>query len=281
MVTTMPQEHLLKKLISLGLTGYEAKVYLAMVGRNSLTASEIAQFSGVPRQRVYDVLNSLHLKGLCVEVPGKVVRYYASKPKDALLSMLVERNREFQKKLEEMRETALLLADELTLLKDREERNDSGDMVKVFIHPNQILRKYDEMLLEVEEEVLSMARLPYVQAMAEETYEKVKKGVEVRFLIDEEVLKKEPRMIEAIFRLYGNHEHRFLAGVPLKCSIFDRKKVLLNLTVNGYKGIIGVFIENWQLAEALRILFETLWERAQTAEEKKKEIQMAIAEVRT
>ena len=276
----MPYEHLLKKLIALGLTGYEAKVYLSMLGRNSLTASEISRLSGVPRQRTYDVLNSLHIKGLCVEVPGEVMKYHASEPEEALLGMLVDRNREFQRRLEEQREIAVSLAREIEFSKEKaEDPEDPSKAIQVFVHRDQMLRKYDEMLLGAEEEVLGMARLPYIQARAEKTYEKVKEGVRIRFLIDEEVLEKEPAMIEAIFRLYGDHEHRFIRDVPLKCYIFDRKAVLLTSRVDAYNGFVSILIKSRELASALVMLFESLWHTAVPAVEKWDDIQRVIAEV--
>ena len=277
----MPHEQLLKKLISLGLTGYEAKVYLAMMGRNSLTASEVSRLSGVPRQRTYDVLNSLHLKGLCVEVPGNVIRYHASKSKDALLGMLVDRNREFQRKLEGQRDIAVNLGNELSVLSRKEE--DAGDpngSLQVFLHPNQMLRKYDELLLEAEEEIICTARRPYIQAMAEKTYEKVKGGVNVRFLIDEEILDKEPRMIEAIFSLYGNNEHRFMDGIPLKFSVFDKKKTLLFLTNENGGGVMAVVIENPGLAQSLSMLFETLWVKGTPSSMRREDVERAIGEAK-
>ena len=278
----MPHEQLLKKLISLGLTSYQAKVYLSMMGRNTHTASEIAHFSGVPRQRVYDVLNALHLKGLCVEVPGKVVRYHASKPKDALLGMLVEKNRDFQKRLETQRDTAVNLADELAVLGSRDETEEGAvGTVEVLLHPNQMLRKYDELLLEAEEEILCTARLPYVQARAEETYERVKESVTVKFLIDEEVLEREPAMIEAIFRLYGDREIRFSRDVPLKVSIFDRKKVLLFLSSEDESEIKEIYVENPGLAQGMAQFFELLWAQGTSSTSRVDEVARAIAEVRT
>lgn len=278
----MPHEHLLKKLISLGLTSYEAKVFLAMMGRNSNTASEIAGFSGVPRQRVYDVLQSLHLKGLCVEVPGKLLRYHASKPKDALLGMLVERNRNFQRQFENQRDTAVHLADELATLVRKEDGPETaaGD-IQVLLHPNQILRKYNELLLAAEKEIICMARLPYVQARAEETYEKVKEGVRVKFLIHDEVLEKESAMVEAIFRLYGSHEIRFSSNVPLKVSIFDRKRLLIYVSSEDHRQIKEIYIDNPGLARGLASFFDILWEQGAPLSQKLEFVQKAIAEVRT
>lgn len=286
----MPHEQLLKKLLSLGFTGYEAKAYLAMNGRQSLTASELSRLSGVPRQRIYDVVNNLHLKGLCEEIPGDVIRYQASKPKDALMGLLVDRNREFQQTLEEQRDIALHLADELSILNRKDAGLDGpgngNGHIRVYNHPNQMLRKYDELLLEAEEEILCTAKLPYIQARAEETYEKVRPGIKMRFLIDEEVLEQEPAMIEAIFRLYGNHEIRFAGDVPIKVFIFDRKKVLLVLTndhiATGREtgaGLSEVFIDNPGLASGMARFFELIWEKGTPASSRMNEVARIIAEV--
>jgi len=277
----MPHEQLLKKLISLGLTGYEAKIFFSMIGRNSLTASEISRLSGVPRQRTYDVLNGLHLKGLCVEVPGDVIRYHASNPKDALMGMLVDRNREFQTSLERQRDTAIDIAGELAgLNQPKKDGVQTNGTVQVFHHPNQMLRKYDELLLSAEEEILKMNKRPYIQARAEKTYEKVKEGVSIRFLLDEELIEKEPLMIRTIFGLYGVSGHRFMSGVPLKFSVFDRKKVLFYLTNGMNDDITAVAIENEQYARSMADFFEMMWEKGTPSSERMEDVQRAIGEVK-
>lgn len=48
----------------LGLTGYETTAYLALLRRASFTPSELSLPTGIPRQRIYDVLDSLEEKGL-------------------------------------------------------------------------------------------------------------------------------------------------------------------------------------------------------------------------
>ena len=61
-------EELVKMMMELGLNAYKAKVYIAMLGRNSVTASEVSKLSGIPRQMIYDVLNPLQLKGRCCQI---------------------------------------------------------------------------------------------------------------------------------------------------------------------------------------------------------------------
>src|SRR3979411_2769383 len=69
-----------EELTRLGLTSYEARAYVALTGRDSFTAAQVARLAGLPRQRIYDVLSSLVQKGLAVARPGSVVKYAATDP---------------------------------------------------------------------------------------------------------------------------------------------------------------------------------------------------------
>ena len=60
---------------------YETKVWLALLGKGIASAGEIAEMSGVPRSRTYDVLESLEKKGFAIAKIGKPVKYLGIKPK--------------------------------------------------------------------------------------------------------------------------------------------------------------------------------------------------------
>jgi sugar-specific transcriptional regulator TrmB len=59
---------------------YETKVWLALLTKGISSAGEIAELSGVPRSRTYDVLESLEKRGFTIEKIGKPVKYIAVKP---------------------------------------------------------------------------------------------------------------------------------------------------------------------------------------------------------
>ena len=63
-----------------GLNIYESKVWLALLSKSVATVGEIAEVSGVPRSRVYDVLESLEKQGFAIAKLGKPVKYIAVKP---------------------------------------------------------------------------------------------------------------------------------------------------------------------------------------------------------
>jgi sugar-specific transcriptional regulator TrmB len=59
---------------------YETKVWLALLGKGVASAGEIAEISGVPRSRTYDVLESLEKQGFAISKIGKPAKHIAVKP---------------------------------------------------------------------------------------------------------------------------------------------------------------------------------------------------------
>ncbi len=87
---------------------YETKVWLALLTKGSATAAEIADLSGVPRSRTYDVLESLEKKGFAISKIGKPVKYLAVKPDvvvDKMKNELLMRAQERVKNLSRLKET--------------------------------------------------------------------------------------------------------------------------------------------------------------------------------
>jgi len=78
-------EEFLKKLrSSFDLNIYEVKVWTALLSRGVAAAGELADISGVPRSRSYDVLENLEKKGFIVMKLGKPIKYIAVKPEEIL-----------------------------------------------------------------------------------------------------------------------------------------------------------------------------------------------------
>ena len=66
------RDTVLKELQQLGMSGYEAKAYLALAGAaEALTGYEVAKQSGVPRSTVYETLAKLIARGAAFETNGQ------------------------------------------------------------------------------------------------------------------------------------------------------------------------------------------------------------------
>ncbi|MET1124005.1 MAG: helix-turn-helix domain-containing protein [Archaeoglobaceae archaeon] len=84
--------NLVEALKTFGLSEYEARALIALLSRGSMTAREISEVSGIPRTSVYDVMNSLMMRGL-VESFGKPVRFKAL-PADEIIKILTRKTQE-------------------------------------------------------------------------------------------------------------------------------------------------------------------------------------------
>ena len=71
----------------LGLKEYEARVYVALAGIGETNARRIHEASGVPRPRVYDILQSLAARGYIEVRQGSPLQYRAVSP-DVVISHL-------------------------------------------------------------------------------------------------------------------------------------------------------------------------------------------------
>ena len=63
---------------------YEVKIWTALLSRGIASAGELADISGVPRSRCYDVLESLEKKGFIIMKIGKPIKYLAVEPEAIL-----------------------------------------------------------------------------------------------------------------------------------------------------------------------------------------------------
>ncbi len=66
---------------------YETKVWIALLSKGIASAREIADLSGVPRSRTYDVLESLEKRGFAITKIGKPVKYISVKPTEVIEKM--------------------------------------------------------------------------------------------------------------------------------------------------------------------------------------------------
>ena len=114
-------ETLVEKVKQLGLNSYEAKIWTALLMKGVATSAELAEMTGVPRSRTYDVLESLEQKGFVVMKLGKPIKYLAIPPRE-----VIERVK--QRLIEEARAKEQLLDDfkQTDVFKQLTELHDSG-----------------------------------------------------------------------------------------------------------------------------------------------------------
>ena len=68
----------------MGLTMYEAEAYVTLTSLISSNATEIAEKSGIPRSKIYDVLKKLHEKNFIEVEDGRPLTYNVKSPVEVL-----------------------------------------------------------------------------------------------------------------------------------------------------------------------------------------------------
>lgn len=112
----------MSRLAELGLSAYEEKCYRALLARGPSTARTVADASGVPMGRVYDVLNSLTARDLATAQATEPTTYAAVDPDAAADRLLAERERELDAQADRYERLAAELGDELAAVPPAEGR---------------------------------------------------------------------------------------------------------------------------------------------------------------
>ena len=86
---SIENNNLVGNLEEFGLSQYEARAYLTMIGKGSLSASEIAYYSHLPRTKIYLTLKKLEKKGLSVISQQKPLICSAINPTEAFEEIVI------------------------------------------------------------------------------------------------------------------------------------------------------------------------------------------------
>jgi len=297
---------LLDRIRQLGFSEYEAKCYLALFERASLTVSEVSKLAGIPRPNAYEAMEKLSAKGLSASIPGKIKRYTASDPwilreksleslstsMESELEGLERRRKEIlDMKIKEMidRKKAIQenidgVTSELELLYKGSRLNGSPlNYMEILKDPLQIHRRFLDLCLKAEKEILGFVKPPFTYRTESEKeafslkmkigkthYNVLKKGIVERSIWEIGSVKNE------VLPYFKKMKPRVIPGMnrvtdtlPIKMVVFDRKLVLYQLDdpVEGKPSITSLVTEHPSLANAFAELFEYHWAKATPMED--------------
>ncbi|WP_424002334.1 TrmB family transcriptional regulator [Haloarcula salina] len=97
----------------LGLSNYEETAYRTLLVTGAVSASDLSDASGVPRGRIYDVLNGLEARGVVRTQSTEPTRYAAVDPETAVDRLLAERTRELAAEFDRYRSVAASVRSDL------------------------------------------------------------------------------------------------------------------------------------------------------------------------
>ncbi len=255
---------LVDRLVRLGLTTYEARAYLALVRRDAYTAAQVARQSGVPRQRIYDVLGTLVEKGLASTRPGTVVKYAAISP-DLAIERLVAAHRASLVELErDASEVAASLGPQFTA---GQTHSDPLDYIEILRDRGAINERFAELQAGVKREILVFTKPPYATPPQENDEGIQVSRTHVARSVYELSILDDPATTEGVRRfIEAGEEARFVDEVPLKLVIIDEAIVMFGMQdpVAGPSELTIMVVEHPALARTLKISFQSVWDRGLT-----------------
>jgi sugar-specific transcriptional regulator TrmB len=255
-----------RRLQQLGLNAYEARSYLVLIGHPRFKALELAARAHVPRQKIYEVLDSLVEKGFAQVVQEKTKLFSAVEPSLAIPSYLSRRAQNLQQEFTEQSRMGTGLIDDLTAAySEGQGGRGTLDYLKIVGDPGQIAMQYRRMLADVKTEYVEFSRPPYaVDPLDEHLVKSARdRGVQCRLLLEGGTLDDDHRQRLADYALVGV-EVRQIASLPMKLAVFDGVQGMIALLdpVITKPTWTSVVFEHAALGEAMRGLFENHWRRA-------------------
>ena len=237
-----------------GLNIYETKVWLALLRKGVATAGEIAEVSGIPRSRTYDVLEGLEKMGFAIAKLDKPVKYIGVKPR-----MIIEKLKNNVKKDATERIFELSKVSESDEYKNLEELYSEGmnpvkkeDLSLALKGMSNISNHLKELLLNAKEEVI-------ICANAREFASKIKLFQQTFGILG----KSNVKISVALFgdeKLAGQMSEKLgikikNVSVNSKFFIIDRKEILFYISKNSDEDS-AIWLNSEFFAQAFATLFE-------------------------
>jgi hypothetical protein len=255
-----------RALQQLGLNAYEARSYLVLLGHSRFKALELAPRSHVPRQKIYEVLDSLVEKGFARVVQDRTKLFSAVEPNLAIPAYLARKRELAEQELtDQARSGSNLMQDLNGIYSEGKGGRGTLDFLRIVAEPTQTAAEYRRMLAEVKAEYLEFSRPPYAVDPLDEMLVKQARinGVSCRLLIESGTLDEHHRQRLVEYATAGV-EIRQASSLPLKLALFDDRNGLIALLdpVISKPTWTSLVFDHAGLGEAMKHLFEDRWQRA-------------------
>jgi len=255
-----------QRLQSMGLNAYEARSYLVLVGHPRFKALELAARAHVPRQKIYEVLDSLVEKGFAQVIQEKTKLFSAISPDQALPSYLARRRQALDQELaDQSRAAEAMISELMSAYLEGQGGRGTLDYLRIVGDPGQIAAQFRNMIAEAGREYMEFSRPPYAvdPREAEQVIRARERGVTCRIIVERGTLDPEHEKFLADYQAAGV-EVRQIEKVPMKMAVFDGRIGLIALLdpVITKPAWTSVVFEHEGMAEAMKGLFEEYWRRA-------------------
>ena len=259
-----------RRLQQLGLNAYESRSYLVLLGHPKFKALELAARAHVPRQKIYEVLDSLVERGFAQVVQEKTKLFSAVEPSLAIPGYLGRKRLSLEQELTDNGRAGNALIDDLaTLYAEGQGGRGTLDYLRIVSEPTQTAAEYRRMLGEIKTEYVEFSRPPYAVDPLDEKLVKqaAGSGVLCRLLLEEGSLDDEHRQRLADYAAAGV-DVRVADSLPMKLAVFDGQHGMIALLdpVITRPSWTAVVFHHEGMGEAMKGLFEVHWKRGRKLE---------------
>jgi sugar-specific transcriptional regulator TrmB len=280
---------ILKKFKELGLSPNEAKSYISLLERDTLSVTEVARLARIPRTNAYEALETLLAKGFCISKPGKKKRYSALDPNQLEKKAALVLEDYYEEELAKLREKEEQILDEkksahkrlvelskelLPIYKNGRSDGNPLDYIEVIKDPYQVHERFLELAAHTEKEILGFSKPPYAmgrdirkrQAQVQVETAATKKirnlGIHEIPTSKEEIQFKLETFLD---NANENDEIRVMKELPMKMIVFDENIVMLPLEdpVSVNQTFTVQIVQHQAFAKSMRMFFYFMWEPAQ------------------
>ena len=258
-----------KTLLHLGLSGSQAKVYLALVTLGKANGRTIWKCSGVARQDIYRVLSELQEKGLIEKTISKPTEFKGAPIQEGLEILLMRKNKEYE---EIEKKTRNLI---LKLKTNQEDTATSEEDSQFYLVPSKeaSLQRIKKCIATAEESIdIGTSWRKFLQLTSTQMDDLVKalsRGVKYRWVItkpDEGVIV--PKMVQnCMEKLSCEFRYAFLSSPEATVAVFDKKEVLVATEAKKpfYLDSAMLWSNNASFVTAMQHYFDLIWDKTEGA----------------
>jgi sugar-specific transcriptional regulator TrmB len=265
----------LRSFIEIGLTEREAKVYMTLLSGKMFTVLELQEAVNIPRTKIYEVLNKLVSRNICIEKKlGRNKLYEAVEPKLALERVLESYKKDLERKEELIEQVSEVFS---PIFQNSKSIVNPLEFIDVMKEKTQIHKRYTACVRSTKREMLTLNKGPYacdtsdrLGEQEDEEFKLLKRGGSCKDIYELKELKAVDWLLSSVKKsLKLGQQARVVKKLPIKMLVFDQEKVMFALEqpVPDSNELTMIYIEHKQLAEACSILFYHLWDQGQDISE--------------
>jgi sugar-specific transcriptional regulator TrmB len=232
-----------------GLSKYEARAYLTMIGRGSLAASEIAYYSNLPRTKIYQTLKKLEKKRLAIVSRQKPLICSAIPPEEAfneIVSLYDRRLKNMRRIVDELQKAS----DGAQHPKGSEERRYSA------LDADSALAKISELIAHSRSSVAAALDgwgVRLISQCKSSLVRAITNGVQARLLVASECIE-------------GEHFFSLPEGIELRSGLFAFNLIVIDsvkiMTIESSNGKAALFTSTDPFGSVQLRHFERAWSDA-------------------